>query len=180
MALHFRLVYLFQQKHEEHIDFSAQRAGAWTFSMPTAASLHSKAKKMADDSSTGPDGRAPVKLKRLPLWSWEHVAVFCRFIFEHGAPWAPHLLKAHVAFIPEANEGPRTLPIRGLLLSCLLIIERSALACLSNFLSGMTSGAPSILCGGQPRLMPFRQPLRHASPRGDDYPPQERQTAVVN
>ncbi len=67
----------FQQKYEEHIQFSAQLAGGWSFTMPSAKSLHARASKLADDSSTGSDGRAPAELKRLPLWIWEHVSVFC-------------------------------------------------------------------------------------------------------
>ncbi len=29
---------------------------------------------MTNDSSTGPDGRAPAELKALPLWIWELIA----------------------------------------------------------------------------------------------------------
>jgi hypothetical protein len=77
----------FQQKYEEQISFSSELSGEWSFTMPSAKSLHARASKLADDSSTGPDGRAPVELKRLPRWIWEHVSVFWKLIFEHGAPW---------------------------------------------------------------------------------------------
>ncbi len=70
--------------------------------------LFARASLLPDDSSTGPDGRAPVELKRLPLWIWEHVALFWQLIIEHGAPWLQDLLKAHVAFIPKMNDGPQT------------------------------------------------------------------------
>ena len=55
-----------------------------TFKLPTAEQLRNRASAMPDESSTGPDGRAPVELKRLPLWLWEVFAKFWECVFLKG------------------------------------------------------------------------------------------------
>ncbi len=63
---------------------------------------------IADDSSTGPGGRVPKQLKRVPLWIWNRVAQGLELIFLKDATWLEKLMHANVAFMPKASNGPQT------------------------------------------------------------------------
>jgi hypothetical protein len=118
--------------------------------MPTAKLLFARASLLSDDSSTGPDGRAPVELKRLPIWIREHVAVFWQLIFEHGAPWPQDLLKAHVALIPKSNDGPRT-PSNQRPITILSAHHRVFSSCmLTSLIKWHDRLSPPTLYGGKP------------------------------
>ncbi len=95
----------YAQYHLEIMDITSNTSGL-SFKLPPAEQLHRRAGSMPDESSTGPDGRAPIEVERLPLWIWELVSTFWGCIFKKGGEWREPLLKAHVAFIPKSNEGP--------------------------------------------------------------------------
>jgi len=140
----------FEAQYRFEINQIKEKMAPWSFSMPTGAQLQARANKMPSEGSTGPDGRAPSELKRLPLWLWNHVARFWEGIYLKGGEWPQSLLKAHVAFIPKAGGLPAT-PVNLRPITILSASYRVFSSCMfRQLLAWHDQWCPSTLCGGRP------------------------------